>query len=41
MNQNFDAIIVGAGQAAALAGPLTKAGWSVALIEKQALGAHV
>jgi pyruvate/2-oxoglutarate dehydrogenase complex dihydrolipoamide dehydrogenase (E3) component len=38
MNHNFDAIIVGAGQAAALAGPLTKAGWSVALIEKQALG---
>ena len=35
MDRSFDAVIVGAGQAAALAGRLTKAGWSVALVEKK------
>jgi pyruvate/2-oxoglutarate dehydrogenase complex dihydrolipoamide dehydrogenase (E3) component len=35
----FDAVIVGAGQAGpSLAGRLTAAGWSVALIEKERLG---
>ena len=38
MDQSFDAVIVGAGQAAALAGRLTNAGWSVALVEKKWLG---
>ncbi len=38
MDHSFDAVIVGAGQAAALAGRLTKAGWSVALVEKKWLG---
>jgi pyruvate/2-oxoglutarate dehydrogenase complex dihydrolipoamide dehydrogenase (E3) component len=38
MKNVFDAVIVGAGQAAALAGRLTQAGWKVALVEKQALG---
>jgi pyruvate/2-oxoglutarate dehydrogenase complex dihydrolipoamide dehydrogenase (E3) component len=37
--QNFDAIIVGAGQAGpALAGRLTKAGWSVAFVERKLFG---
>ena len=39
MEHVFDAVIVGAGQAASLAGPLTKAGWTVALVEKGWLGA--
>ena len=38
MEHVFDAVIVGAGQAASLAGPLTKAGWTVALVEKRWLG---
>ena len=37
--QSFDAIIVGAGQAGpALAGRLTKAGWSVAFVERKLFG---
>ena len=37
--QSFDAIIVGAGQAGpALAGRLTKAGWSVAYVERKLFG---
>ena len=39
MERAFDAVIVGAGQAGpSLAGRLTAAGWSVALIEKERLG---
>jgi pyruvate/2-oxoglutarate dehydrogenase complex dihydrolipoamide dehydrogenase (E3) component len=38
MDRLFDAVIVGAGQAAALAGKLTGAGWKVALVEKKWLG---
>ncbi|MBW3128678.1 FAD-dependent oxidoreductase [Hymenobacter profundi] len=39
MNHSFDAIIVGAGQAGpSLAGRLTAAGWTVALVERQHLG---
>ncbi|TDN36764.1 FAD-containing oxidoreductase [Hymenobacter sp. UV11] len=39
MSQNFDALIVGAGQAGPpLAGRLTAAGWSVALIERKDYG---
>ena len=36
MDQSFDAVIVGAGQAAknSFAGQLTNAGWSVALVER-------
>ena len=37
--QNFDAIIVGAGQAGpSLAGRLTKAGWSIAFVERKLFG---
>jgi pyruvate/2-oxoglutarate dehydrogenase complex dihydrolipoamide dehydrogenase (E3) component len=38
MEHSFDAVIIGAGQAAALTRLLTKAGWKVALIEKKRLG---
>jgi pyruvate/2-oxoglutarate dehydrogenase complex dihydrolipoamide dehydrogenase (E3) component len=39
MERTFDAIIVGAGQAGpSLAGRLTKAGWKIALVEKDVLG---
>src|SRR5271154_4627241 len=38
MEYLFDAVIVGAGQAASLAGGLTEAGWTVALVEKRWLG---
>ena len=39
MNQTFDAIIVGAGQAGPpLAGRLTAAGWKVALVERHLFG---
>ncbi len=38
MEHSFDAVIVGAGQAASLAARLTRAGWTVALIEKKWLG---
>jgi pyruvate/2-oxoglutarate dehydrogenase complex dihydrolipoamide dehydrogenase (E3) component len=39
MNQSFDAIIIGAGQAGpSLAGRLTAAGWKVALVERKNLG---
>jgi pyruvate/2-oxoglutarate dehydrogenase complex dihydrolipoamide dehydrogenase (E3) component len=38
MEHSFDAVIVGAGQASALAGRLTEAGWKVALVEKKWLG---
>jgi pyruvate/2-oxoglutarate dehydrogenase complex dihydrolipoamide dehydrogenase (E3) component len=39
MNHSFDALIIGAGQAGpALAGRLTAAGWSVALVERQDYG---
>ncbi|WP_158943157.1 FAD-containing oxidoreductase [Granulicella sp. S190] len=39
MKQDFDAIIVGAGQAGpALAGRLTQAGWSVAFVERKLFG---
>jgi pyruvate/2-oxoglutarate dehydrogenase complex dihydrolipoamide dehydrogenase (E3) component len=39
MNQSFDALIVGAGQAGPpLAGRLSAAGWTVALIERKAYG---
>ena len=38
MEHSFDAVIVGAGQAASLAGRLTQAGWTVALVEKKWLG---
>lgn len=40
MEHSFDAVIVGAGQAASLAGKLTKAGWTVALVEKKWLGGN-
>jgi pyruvate/2-oxoglutarate dehydrogenase complex dihydrolipoamide dehydrogenase (E3) component len=38
MDHFFDAVIVGAGQAATLAGKLANAGWKVALVEKKWLG---
>jgi pyruvate/2-oxoglutarate dehydrogenase complex dihydrolipoamide dehydrogenase (E3) component len=38
VDQSFDAVIVGAGQSAALAGRLTNVGWKVALVEKKWLG---
>jgi pyruvate/2-oxoglutarate dehydrogenase complex dihydrolipoamide dehydrogenase (E3) component len=39
MDLSFDAVIVGAGQAGpSLAGRLTQAGWSVALVEREKLG---
>jgi pyruvate/2-oxoglutarate dehydrogenase complex dihydrolipoamide dehydrogenase (E3) component len=39
MNQSFDALIIGAGQAGpSLAGRLTAAGWRVALVERQNFG---
>ncbi|AWM31804.1 FAD-containing oxidoreductase [Hymenobacter nivis] len=39
MNQSFDALIIGAGQAGPpLAGRLTAAGWTVALVERQDFG---
>ncbi|TPG65996.1 FAD-containing oxidoreductase [Hymenobacter nivis] len=39
MNHSFDALIIGAGQAGpSLAGRLTAAGWTVALVERQAFG---
>lgn len=39
MNRSFDAVIVGAGQAGpSLAGRLTQAGWTVALVERDLLG---
>src|ERR1700761_1977205 len=39
MRQDFDAIIIGAGQAGpSLAGRLTKAGWTVAMVERKLFG---
>src|ERR1700676_2882718 len=39
MERTFDAVIVGAGQAGpSLAGRLSKAGWKVALVERERLG---
>lgn len=38
MDHFFDAVIVGAGQAATVAGKLANAGWKVALVEKKWLG---
>ncbi|MVN76958.1 FAD-containing oxidoreductase [Hymenobacter sp. HMF4947] len=39
MNQSFDALIIGAGQAGpSLAGRLTAAGWTVALVERKNFG---
>lgn len=39
MNHSFDALIIGAGQAGpSLAGRLTAAGWTVALVERQDFG---
>jgi pyruvate/2-oxoglutarate dehydrogenase complex dihydrolipoamide dehydrogenase (E3) component len=39
MNQSFDAIVIGAGQAGpSLAGRLTQAGWNVAMIERKLFG---
>ena len=39
MSDNFDAVVIGAGQAGGpLAGALAKAGWKVALIERQHVG---
>jgi pyruvate/2-oxoglutarate dehydrogenase complex dihydrolipoamide dehydrogenase (E3) component len=40
MEHSFDAVIVGAGQAASLAGRLTKAGLTVALVEKKWFGGN-
>src|ERR1700677_842145 len=40
MEHSFDAVIVGAGQAASLAEKLTKAGWTVALVEQKWLGGN-
>ncbi|WP_433984870.1 FAD-dependent oxidoreductase [Tunturiibacter empetritectus] len=39
MRQDFDAIIIGAGQAGpSLAGRLTQAGWKVAFVERKLFG---